>query len=114
MALDNARSHGRLQKVAAIDSLSGLLNRWFDLENSGEGFSQAHCSKETMGVLLFDIDARSSRGRVHCGHRRATRVVGAGECRRRAGKPELKQEQPALHGCQYVPCRDLRSEDSGR
>lgn len=56
VALNNALSHERLQRVAAIDALTGLVNRRFGLERLGEEFSRAVRSKEPLGVILFDID----------------------------------------------------------
>jgi len=56
VALNNALSHERLQRVAAIDTLTGLVNRRFGLERLGEEFSRAVRSKEPLGVILFDID----------------------------------------------------------
>lgn len=56
VALNNALSHERLQKVAAIDTLTGLVNRRFGLERLGEEFSRAVRAKEPLGVILFDID----------------------------------------------------------
>jgi two-component system, cell cycle response regulator len=56
VALNNALSHERLQRVAAIDNLTGLVNRRFGLERLSEEFSRAVRSKEALGVILFDID----------------------------------------------------------
>jgi diguanylate cyclase (GGDEF)-like protein len=56
VALNNALSHERLQRVAALDPLTGLLNRRFGLERLSEEFSRAVRGTEPLGVLLFDID----------------------------------------------------------
>ncbi|MEZ5242229.1 MAG: diguanylate cyclase [Microthrixaceae bacterium] len=56
VALNNALSHERLQRVAAIDTLTGLVNRRFGLERLGEEFSRAVRSREPLGVILFDVD----------------------------------------------------------
>jgi diguanylate cyclase (GGDEF)-like protein len=56
VALNNALSHERLQRVAAMDPLTGLLNRRFGLERLGEEFSRAVRGTEPLGLLLFDID----------------------------------------------------------
>ncbi len=56
VALNNALSHERLQRVAAIDTLTGLYNRRFGLERLSQDFSRSVRSKEPLGVVLFDID----------------------------------------------------------
>lgn len=56
IALNNALSHERLQELAAIDSLTGLLNRRFGLERLSQEFSRAVRSGDPLGVVLFDID----------------------------------------------------------
>jgi diguanylate cyclase (GGDEF)-like protein len=56
VALNNALSHERLQRVAAIDTLTGLYNRRFGLERLSQEFSRSVRSNEPLGVVLFDID----------------------------------------------------------
>ncbi|NND75584.1 MAG: GGDEF domain-containing protein [Ilumatobacter sp.] len=56
VALNNALSHERLQRVAAIDPLTGLYNRRFGMERLSQEFSRSVRSKEPLGLLLFDID----------------------------------------------------------
>ena len=56
VALNNALGHERLQRVAAIDPLTGLYNRRFGLERLSQEFSRAIRSNEPLGVVLFDID----------------------------------------------------------
>ncbi len=56
VALNNALSHERLQRVAAIDPLTGLYNRRFGLERLSQEFSRSVRSNEPLGVVLFDID----------------------------------------------------------
>ena len=56
VALNNALSHERLQRVAAIDTLTGLYNRRFGLERLSQDFSRSVRSKEPLGTVLFDID----------------------------------------------------------
>ncbi len=56
VALNNALSHERLQRVAAIDTLTGLYNRRFGLERLSQDFSRSVRSKEPLGAVLFDID----------------------------------------------------------
>jgi diguanylate cyclase (GGDEF)-like protein len=56
VAVDNALGHERLQKVAALDPLTGLYNRRFGLERLALDFTRAVRNHEPLGVLLFDID----------------------------------------------------------
>jgi diguanylate cyclase (GGDEF)-like protein len=56
VALNNALGHERLQRVAAIDTLTGLYNRRFGLERLSQEFSRSVRSKEPLGAVLFDID----------------------------------------------------------
>ncbi len=56
VALNNALSHERLQRVAAVDPLTGLYNRRFGLERLSQEFSRSVRSNEPLGVVLFDID----------------------------------------------------------
>ncbi|MDH4279245.1 MAG: GGDEF domain-containing protein [Acidimicrobiia bacterium] len=56
VALNNALSHERLQRVAAIDTLTGLYNRRFGLERLSQEFSRSVRSGEPLGIILFDID----------------------------------------------------------
>jgi diguanylate cyclase (GGDEF)-like protein len=74
VALNNALSHERLQRVAAIDALTGLVNRRFGLERLGEEFSRAVRSKEPLGVILFDIDHFKSVNDTY-GHQAGDKVL---------------------------------------
>ncbi len=56
VALNNALTHERLQRVAAIDPLTGLFNRRFGLERLSQEFSRSVRSNEPLGVVMFDID----------------------------------------------------------
>jgi diguanylate cyclase (GGDEF)-like protein len=56
VALNNALSHERLQRVAAIDPLTGLYNRRFGLERLSQEFSRSVRSNEPLAVVLFDLD----------------------------------------------------------
>ncbi|MDH3302081.1 MAG: GGDEF domain-containing protein [Acidimicrobiia bacterium] len=67
VALNNALSHERLQRVAAIDTLTGLYNRRFGLERLSQEFSRSVRSGEPLGVILFDIDHFKSVNDTH-GH----------------------------------------------
>ena len=56
LALNNALDHERLQRLAAIDPLTGLYNRRFGMARLHEEFSRAVRQKMPLGVLMFDID----------------------------------------------------------
>ena len=55
LALNNALDHERLQRLAAIDPLTGLYNRRFGMARLHEEFSRAVRQKMPLGVLMFDI-----------------------------------------------------------
>lgn len=74
VALNNALSHERLQKVAAIDPLTGLYNRRFGLERLSQDFSRSVRSKEPLGVILFDVDHFKAVNDTH-GHEAGDRVL---------------------------------------
>jgi diguanylate cyclase (GGDEF)-like protein len=56
LALNNALDHERLQRLAAIDPLTGLYNRRFGMARLHEEFTRAARQKMPLGVLMFDID----------------------------------------------------------
>ncbi len=56
VALANAIGHERLQRIAAIDALTGLYNRRLGLERLSQEFSRSARLTEPLGVVLFDID----------------------------------------------------------
>ena len=56
VALNNALSHENLQRVAALDPLTGILNRRFGMQRLHEEFARAMRSNEPVGLLMFDID----------------------------------------------------------
>jgi diguanylate cyclase (GGDEF)-like protein len=76
VALNNALSHERLQRVAAIDTLTDLYNRRFGLERLSQEFSRSVRSKEPLGVILFDIDHFKEVNDTH-GHQAGDQVLRA-------------------------------------
>jgi diguanylate cyclase (GGDEF)-like protein len=56
LALNNALAHDRLQRLAALDPLTGVYNRRFGLGRLHEEFSRAVRAHSPMGVLMLDID----------------------------------------------------------
>jgi two-component system cell cycle response regulator len=56
LALNNAIAHDDLQRLAALDPLTGIYNRRFGLGRLEEEFGRAVRSSSLLGVLIFDID----------------------------------------------------------
>lgn len=56
VALHNALEHEQLQKLAALDPLTGIYNRRFGLVRLHEEFSRAVRKDLPLAVLMFDID----------------------------------------------------------
>jgi two-component system, cell cycle response regulator len=56
LALNNAVAHDRLQRLAALDPLTGVYNRRFGLGRLREEFIRAVRANTPVGVLMFDID----------------------------------------------------------
>lgn len=56
LALKNAITHDQLQKLAANDPLTGVLNRRFGLLRLQEEFSRAIRTSQPLALLIIDID----------------------------------------------------------
>jgi two-component system cell cycle response regulator len=56
VAVNNAMSYERYQRLAAIDPLTGIFNRRFGMTRLGEEFNRAIRTKSPLGVLIFDLD----------------------------------------------------------
>ena len=56
VALHNALEHEQLQKLAALDPLTGVLNRRFGMVRLHEEFARAVRKDLPLGVLMLDID----------------------------------------------------------
>ncbi len=56
VALHNALEHEQLQKLAALDPLTGILNRRFGMLRLREEYSRAVRKGSPLGVLMIDID----------------------------------------------------------
>jgi two-component system, cell cycle response regulator len=56
VALNNALNHERLQRVAALDPLTGIYNRRFGLQRLDEEFKRSVRSGDPLGVLMLDVD----------------------------------------------------------
>jgi len=56
LALHNAIIHEQMHKLAAIDPLTGLLNRRYGMIRLREEYSKAVRSEGSLGVMMLDID----------------------------------------------------------
>ena len=56
LALNNALVHDRLQRLAALDPLTGVYNRRFGLGRLHEEFGRAVRGNSPLGVLMLDMD----------------------------------------------------------
>jgi len=56
VALNNSLSHEDLQRVAALDPLTGVYNRRFGLQRLTEEFGRSIRSGDPLGVLMLDLD----------------------------------------------------------
>lgn len=56
LALKNALTHSQLQKLAARDPLTGILNRRFGLTRLQDELFRSIKNNLSMGILMFDID----------------------------------------------------------
>jgi two-component system cell cycle response regulator len=56
LALHNAIIHEQMQTLAAIDALTGLLNRRYGMTRLREEYSRVVRNESPLGVVMFDID----------------------------------------------------------
>jgi diguanylate cyclase (GGDEF)-like protein len=56
VALNNSLNHENLQRVAALDPLTGVYNRRFGLQRLTEEFGRSIRSGDPLGVLMLDLD----------------------------------------------------------
>ncbi len=56
VALHNALEHEQLQKLAALDPLTGVLNRRFGMVRLREEYARSIRKGTPLGLLMFDID----------------------------------------------------------
>ncbi|MEO6143852.1 MAG: GGDEF domain-containing protein, partial [Dermatophilaceae bacterium] len=56
VALNNALNHENLQRVAAMDPLTGVYNRRFGLQRLAEEYGRSIRSGDPLGLLMFDLD----------------------------------------------------------
>lgn len=56
LALRNAIAHDHLQRLAALDPLTGVYNRRFGMQRLSEEFSRSVRSDTPLAVLMLDID----------------------------------------------------------
>ncbi|MHB8795071.1 MAG: GGDEF domain-containing protein [Candidatus Nanopelagicales bacterium] len=56
VALSNALNHMDLQRVAALDPLTGVFNRRFGLQRLREEVGRSHRTGDPLGLLMLDLD----------------------------------------------------------
>jgi two-component system cell cycle response regulator len=56
LALNNSFTHERLQKLAALDPLTGVYNRRFGLSRLNEEYERAVRANAPLGILMIDVD----------------------------------------------------------
>jgi diguanylate cyclase (GGDEF)-like protein len=56
VALNNALNHKDLQRVAALDPLTGAYNRRFGMQRLAEEFGRSARTGDPLGVLMMDLD----------------------------------------------------------
>lgn len=56
LVLNNSLQHEQMQKLAALDPLTGVYNRRFGLSRLNEEFSRASRTNMSLGVMMMDID----------------------------------------------------------
>ena len=56
LALHNAVTHDQIQRLAAVDPLTGVYNRRFGLTRLREEFIRSIKQNTTLGVLMIDVD----------------------------------------------------------
>jgi len=56
ISLNNALNYDHLQKMAALDPLTGIYNRRFGMARLSEEFNRAVRSSTPLGLIMLDID----------------------------------------------------------
>ncbi|MFH2128335.1 MAG: diguanylate cyclase, partial [Pseudomonadota bacterium] len=56
LGLNNALAHDRLQRLAALDALTGVYNRRFGMARLREEFSRSVRDASPLGVVMLDLD----------------------------------------------------------
>ncbi len=76
LALNNALAHDRLQRLAALDPLTGVYNRRFGLGRLHEEFGRAVRANSPLAVAMLDIDHFKSVNDTY-GHLVGDRILTA-------------------------------------
>ncbi len=74
LALHNAMSFDHLERLAALDALTGCYNRRFGLERLREEYERAVRHETPLGVIIFDVDHFKSVNDTY-GHLLGDRVL---------------------------------------
>ena len=56
LALNNALAHDSLQKLAALDVLTGAYNRRFGMKRLNEEFNRSLRTRNPLGMIMYDLD----------------------------------------------------------
>ncbi len=56
LALHNALTHEKIQRIAVLDSLTGVFNRRFGVERLNEEYARASRQNTPLSVIMADID----------------------------------------------------------
>lgn len=88
LALHNAVTHDRMQRMAAMDPLTGIYNRRFGMTRLREEWTRAKRTSTPLGILMFDIDhfkkVNDSYGHL-IGDRVLSRIARVGQTALREG-----------------------------
>lgn len=74
LAMNNALAHDHLQRLAALDPLTGIYNRRFGLGRLHEEFERAVRMNSPLGVLMLDLDHFKAVNDTH-GHQVGDKVL---------------------------------------
>jgi two-component system cell cycle response regulator len=92
VALNNSLNHEDLQRISALDPLTGVYNRWFGLQRLTEEFGRSTRSGDPLGVLMIDLDHFKAVNDTY-GHLVGDRVL---QCVVRAVRQVLREEDLLL------------------
>lgn len=76
LAMSNAKTHDRLQELAAMDPLMNIYNRRFGLQRLHEEYQRAKRSGQPLSVVMIDLDYFKSVNDTY-GHLMGDRVLVA-------------------------------------
>ena len=93
LALHNAVTHDRMQRMAAADPLTGTYNRRFGMTRLREEFNRAQRTSTPLGILMYDVDhfknVNDSYGHL-IGDRVLSRIASASQSALREGDIQIR------------------------